>query len=167
MVWLSPFQPLAKEAQVIHGAKGQWSDAERAQAIALTHAPGGVGDAAIATVSAEAKLLLRESTAVFEGKAVLKMLQIFVHVCAGKRVQIEIDNATVVRALEAMYSPTPSVMAVVLEIGVFCCRHNMTVRTRWITGKLFNRVADRLSHDCVLQAETECRAMFGKQLVLQ
>jgi hypothetical protein len=27
--------------------------------------------------------------------------------------------------------------------------------------------ADRLSHDCVLQAETECRAMFGKQLVLQ
>ena len=167
MVWLSPFQPLANEAQVIHGAKGQWSDVERAQAIALIPALGGAIEATNAAVSGATKLLLRESTAVFEAKAVLKMLQKFVHVCAGKRVQIEIDNATVVRALEAMYSPTPSVMAAVLEIGVFCCKNNMTVRTRWIMGKLFNQVADRLSHDCVSQAETECRAMFGKKLVLQ
>jgi hypothetical protein len=121
-------------------------------------------ETAVAEIAAALK---RESTAVFEGMALLATLKKFADECKGKRVLIEIDNSTVVRALEGMYSPTPSVMAVILEIGVFCCEHSITIRTRWILGRVFNLVTDRLSHDLVSQAEIACRADLGRELVLR
>jgi hypothetical protein len=173
MVWSSPLKPNTKEAKVVYGAKGAWSVEDREQAKALLPIAGECAakpkPAVPATEAAaeEDAALMRESTAVFESMGLLATLKMFAHECDGKRVQIEIDNATVVRALEGMYSPTPSVMAVVLEIGVFCCKHNITIRTRWILGRVFNNVADRLSHDSVLQATAACLKDFGKELVMR
>ena len=173
LVWCSPYEPSTAEARIVHGIKGQWTDADRAKAKALLPT---VEDRMTpeklamppATAAAEITAALkRESTAVFEAMALLATLRVFVHECEGKRVLIEIDNSTVVRALEGMYSPTPSVMAVILEIGVFCCEHNITIRTRWVLGRVFNVITDRLSHDLVSQAEAACRAELGRELVLR
>jgi hypothetical protein len=145
-------------ATSVAGMMHEWSSAEREQAQSK-------GPRRHTTVQAqEADRLQRESTSVFEALGVLRALQHFASRCAGKRVQIELDNSPVVLALESMYTERPVLMDVIRSIADLCCKHHITIRTRFILGSIFNLVADALSHNDIPQAELECRKSFNLPL---
>jgi hypothetical protein len=140
-------------ATSVRGFLHEWHSAERKQAKLKRSYTAPLGPV-------EQSELLRESTSVFEALGVLKALQHFVHECAGRRVQVELDNSAVVLALESMYTKKPVLMAVIHQIADLCCKHHISIRTRFIVGSIFNLVADALSHNDVTQAEIACRSMF-------
>jgi hypothetical protein len=59
-----------------------------------------------------------------------------------------------------MYTKKPVLMAVIHQIADFCCRHHISIRTRFIVGSIFNLVADALSHNNVTQAKVACWSTF-------
>ena len=98
--------------------------------------------------------------------AARKWLEVFGAECRGKRVLLESDAKPAVQAVEAAYSPKPVVMEVVTEVRSICVKEHIVLRLRQVIGKSLNLVADRLSHDDVLQARCEARVMFGAELEL-
>ena len=109
----------------------------------------------------------RESTAYLEALAVVELLQAFGAEMAGSRVQLELDNASVVSAIEQLYTPTVALLRIVVQVANLCCRHHITLRVRWVLGVVFNRIADSLSHNQVAQARELCQEEFGIPLLLQ
>jgi hypothetical protein len=140
-------------ATVVRGFLHEWHSGERRQAKQKRSYAAPLNPV-------EEAELLRESTSVFEALGVLKALQHFVHTCKGRRVQVELDNSAVVLALESMYTKKPVLMAVIHQIADFCCKHHISIRTRFIVGSIFNLVADALSHNDATQAKVACRSMF-------
>jgi hypothetical protein len=63
-----------------------------------------------------------------------------------------------------MYTERPVLMDVIRSIADLCCKHHITIRTRFILGSIFNLVADALSHNDIPQAELECRKSFNLPL---
>ena len=83
----------------------------------------------------------------------------------GKRVQIHLDNAGVVWAIQGLYSSRPAVMCVIEKIAKLCCRWHVVLRVCFVVGKLFNRIADSLSHMDAAQAKVACRDEMGVDLL--
>jgi hypothetical protein len=81
--------------------------------------------------------------------------------CEGRRVQIELDNSAVVRALESIVVyETASANDSYSSDRRSLLQHHISMRARFVVGAIFNLVADALSHNDVTQAKLECRAMF-------
>jgi hypothetical protein len=109
---------------------------------------------------------LRESTTVLEAEALYGLLYRGKRFVQGKRVQIHLDNAGVVWAVQGLYSSRPAVMQVIEKIAKLCCRWHIVLRVCFIVGTLFNRVADCLSHMDFPQARTACQEEMGVDLQL-
>jgi hypothetical protein len=106
----------------------------------------------------------RESTTVLEAEALYRLLCRGQELITGCRVAVQVDNASLVFALQALYSPRPAVQIVVEKIARLCCRWNVVLRVRFVVGVLFNQVADCLSHNDIRQAIVRCREEFGVHL---
>ena len=106
----------------------------------------------------------RESTTVFEAEALYMLLCRGEHMVTGRRVAVQVDNASVVWALQALYSSRPAVMLVVEKIAKLCCRWHIVLRVRFVVGKLFNQIADCLSHNDLRQAIVRCQEEQGATL---
>ena len=118
-------------------------------------------------VRSQAFVKCRESTAYLEALAVVELFQVFGAEMAGCRVQLELDNASVVSAIEQLYTPTVALLRVVVKVADLCCEHHITLRVRWVLGAVFNMVADCLSHNQVAQARTLCLEEFKLPLWLR
>jgi hypothetical protein len=99
-----------------------------------------------------------------EGRAALRWAQTFAHKCAGKRLLLEIDSATLVWALESLYSSNADLAAVVAGISAIMCRYHVVLRVRHVMGDIYNTVAHHLSHGSLAQAQ--CHALLRFQLPL-
>jgi hypothetical protein len=106
----------------------------------------------------------RESTTVLEGEALFILLHKGRDLVSGCRVEICVDNGSLVLALQALYSPRPAVQTVVIKIATLCCRWHIVLRVRFVVGTLFNQVADCLSHRDFRQAVVRCREVYGTSL---
>jgi hypothetical protein len=106
----------------------------------------------------------RESTTVLEADALFELLTHFQALVAGRRVQIQVDNSSLVWALQGLYSDKTAVMAAIERIALLCSKLHILLRVRWVNGTLFNRIADALSHLDATQAEEACLASLGVPL---
>ena len=111
-----------------------------------------------------AKVDVRESTTVLEAEALYELLHRGKELIRGKRVEIHLDNAAVVWAVQGLYSARPVVMGVIERIAKLCCRWHVVLRVRHVVGKLFNTIADCLSHMDAVQAKVICRDVLGVNL---
>ena len=82
---------------------------------------------------------------------VRKWFEWFGRVCRNCRVHLEVDNSSVVLAVQSLYSAKCEMMAEVEIIAALVCEYNITLRIRHVIGKDFNITADHLSHDRVPQ----------------
>ena len=106
----------------------------------------------------------RESTMFFELLAILLMIRRFSDSLNGKRVQIECDNESAIRALCSCFSEKSSCMTVVGMIRDICADLRIIPRYEHILST-FNPVADALSHDQYDQAVHEFLAEYGMALL--
>ena len=109
----------------------------------------------------------RESTGVMEMMGVHKWLKWFGSQCRGRRVHLDVDNSSVVLAVEGLYSPKREMMTEIVAIAGLICEYNITLRIRHVMGKDFNVVADHLSHDRVEEACTAAVKELGLPLWFQ
>jgi hypothetical protein len=107
---------------------------------------------------------IRESTTFFELQGILLILTHFAPLLKGKRVQIECDNEAAVRDLVCCFSGKPMCMHVIARIRTLCATNNIIARFEHILSA-FNAIADRLSHDDFLQADTLCHDEFSRHLL--
>ena len=109
----------------------------------------------------------RESTGVMEMMGVHRWLQWFGSRCRGRRVHLDVDNSSVVLAVEGLYSPKLEMMTEIIAIAGLICKYNITLRIRHVMGKDFNVIADHLSHDRVEEARTAAVKELGLSLRFQ
>ena len=97
---------------------------------------------------ARAKVVLRESTTIFEAMAFEMWMRAFGAKCTGLRVLVEGDNENVARAVARAYSSKsrPVVMSCVHGVCESAARHRICLRSRVVLGGFFNKIADLLSH---------------------
>ena len=107
---------------------------------------------------------LRESTTYFELRGIFLILSHFAPLLKGKRVQIECDNEAAVRDLVCCFSGKPMCMQVIAAIRDLCATHFIIPKFEHILSS-FNAIADRLSHDDFLQANTLCLQEFSRPLL--
>ena len=107
---------------------------------------------------------LRESTTYFELRGIFLILSHFAPLLKGKRVQNECDNEAAVRDLVCCFSGKPMCMQVIAAIRDLCATHFIIPKFEHILSS-FNAIADRLSHDDFLQANTLCLQEFSRPLL--
>jgi hypothetical protein len=109
----------------------------------------------------------RESTGVFEVLGPVHWLSFFDHFCGSKRVQLELDSTSAVTSLEAGWSKTTPMHALVRLVRERCFMNSIHLRSRHIKGAIFNKIADHLSHNRVLGAQCCAREELGRELVMR
>ena len=114
----------------------------------------------------KAHVAVRESTGVMEAMGARIWLEVLGPTCRNRRLQLELDNSSVTRALGSLYSPTPPLMLEVVDAATICCELRVCLRVRHVTGDVFNQIADRLSHNDIPQARCLAVKEFGTPLLL-
>ena len=114
---------------------------------------------------ARAFVVKRESTGVLELIGARRWMDLFAPHCRGKRIQLEMDNVSAVRALVRLFSPRPEMMESVRRVRQSLFDLRAPIRVVHVLGR-FIAVADLLSHNRL--EEARCRAMtdFGVDLHL-
>lgn len=107
----------------------------------------------------------RESTGVLELLGALEWFGRFGCRCRGRRVQLEMDNASAVLALTRLFSPRPAMLEVVRAVREEMFQMGGCVRVVHVLGR-FIRIADSLSHNQVDQAVCLGREEFGMRLAI-
>ena len=100
----------------------------------------------------------RESTTVLEADALFELLSRHRAMLAGKRVRVQVDNASLVWGVQGLYSAKPAVMKAIERIASICCIEHIILRICFVSGSAFNRIADCCSHMDALQAQALCQA---------
>lgn len=107
---------------------------------------------------------VRESTGILELRGTLLWLATFGSMCAGRRVEIQMDNASAVLGLESGFSDKPKMMELIRSCRRICIDNHINLRVRHILGIHFNGVADALSHDRVKEAVCLAATRFGSAI---
>lgn len=105
----------------------------------------------------------RESTGILEMEGALRWLSLFASELTGLRVQLELDNASAVLALDSCYSQNSKMMGIVRKFRETMCSHHICLRTRFILSEI-NAIADALSHGRLEEARWFARRDFGLEL---
>jgi hypothetical protein len=108
---------------------------------------------------------IRESTTVEELQGAAHWARIFEHLITHKRVQLEMDSASSVGAIEKAFSAKPAVLTCLTDLRASCARAGIHLRVRHVLGTVFNKIADALSRDNWLQACLEAQNEFGLPLL--
>jgi hypothetical protein len=108
-----------------------------------------------------------ESTGVFEVLGPVHWFSFFDQFCGSMRVQLELDSTAAVTSLEAGWSKTSPMQALVRLVRERCFVNAIHLRSRHIKGAIFNKIADHLSHNRISGAQCCAREELGIELVMQ
>lgn len=109
----------------------------------------------------------RKSTGVLEAQGAFLWLSRFGSRCKGLRVLLELDNSSAVLAMDKGYSPTLHMMHFVSAARKVAIDCHIVLRVRHIVGRIFNQIADALSHNNVGKARCLALQQFGLPLLLE
>ncbi len=108
---------------------------------------------------------LRESTTVEELQGAAHWAEIFENFVTNTRVQLELDSATSVCAIEKAFSAKPAVLACLSRLRASLARSGVHFRVRHVLGSTYNKIADALSRDDWSGACREAANEYGLPLL--
>jgi hypothetical protein len=108
---------------------------------------------------------IRESTTVEELQGAAHWARIFENFISHSRVQLELDSATSVCAIEKAFSAKPAVLTCLTDLRASIARAGVHLRVRHVLGASFNQIADALSRDNWVQACLFAESEFGLPLL--